>query len=102
MCNVHFLFDRHQYKGRFNWWEMATCHLRIPGIVQWHDFPASHHFPGPHDSAGKVPRAEMEQAEKFEQDRVYDYHCCYEFCMKYMAAPSAERAHKGTWGCNGT
>lgn len=56
---------RAQYKGRRNFFELSRCHLRHPGVAMWHDFPASHHYSGPHDNAGKTPRIMMQEANTF-------------------------------------
>ena len=92
----------HQYKGRFDLFDLSRAHLKVPGIEQWHDFPATSHFAGPHDGIGKTPTTMMEREETFENERVYDYHHCLQFCYKYLSKPSSESDHKGTWGCNGT
>ena len=129
---------RSQYKGRKNFMALGRSHLKDHGVLQLHDFPASHHYGGPHDNAGKVPRIRMSQDEAFEagkvmqlqyqwptimcaivpnpmcvlsclvlsclfvSERIYNYHCCYEFCVKYLSEPSNQRQDKkGTWGCNG-
>lgn len=49
------------------------------GMVMQHDFPASHHYCGPHDNAGKVPRDGMRRDEAFEKERIYNYHKCFEW-----------------------
>ena len=61
VCSVLFVVwhCRSQYKGRFNFWRLGHGHLEMNGISQWHDFPASHHFAGPHDSIGKHPGIEI-------------------------------------------
>ena len=82
----------------FGSWLMRIKH----GIHQWHNFPASHHFAGPHDNAGKVPRIKMKSEEAADRHRIYNYHLCYEFCKKHMAEPCDDKEHIGTWGCNGT
>jgi hypothetical protein len=92
---------RYQYKGRKNFWSIGRSHLENNGITQQQEFPASHHFPGPWDNAGKAPRAKMKKMEEAESERVYDYSKCLEFCEKHMAKPSSNDPHKGTWGCNG-
>ena len=71
------------------------------GVQQHHDFPASHHFGGPWDNGGKTPKIMMAAMEAAESERVYNYHCCLEFCEKHMAEPSPKDKHAGTWGCNG-
>ena len=103
VCSVLFVVwhYRSQYKGRFNFWRLGHGHLEMNGISQWHDFPASHHFAGPHDSIGKHPGIEIDRQEKFEKARLYDYDHCYEWCRKYMSAPSTDKNHSGTWACNG-
>jgi hypothetical protein len=45
---------------------LGRSHTKTHGVVQRHDFPASHHYGGPHDNAGKVPRIRMAQDEAFE------------------------------------
>ena len=50
---------------------------RPVGLVMEHDFPASHHYCGPHDNAGKVPRDGMKRDEAFEKNRIYDYDKCF-------------------------
>ena len=138
---------RSQYKGRKNFWEIGVAHITAD-LEQWHDFPASHHYAGPHDNAGKVPRSKMAQGwcvdvcartrtskslcrvrvgifnraspptrppslmpfylppssdVAFEKQSIYDYHCCYEYCKKYMAFPNKKSKDvSGTWGCNGS
>jgi hypothetical protein len=90
----------------------------------WHDFPASHHYSGPHDNAGKTPRIRMQNDTKFDRVRqtttinlllfcphmclslsqvgIYNYHQCFEYCRKYMSKPSKKQEDvRGTWGCNG-
>lgn len=54
------------------------------GVMQVHDFPQSHHYGGPYDNAGKVPRTKMRKAEAFETARISDYHACFNFCIKEM------------------
>jgi hypothetical protein len=63
--------------------EMASADTPF-GVFQVHDFPQSHHYGGPHDNAGKVPRTKMRRAEAFEKARISDYHACFEFCIKHM------------------
>jgi hypothetical protein len=93
---------RAQYKGRKNFWEIGMFHTKTE-LEQWHDFPASHHYSGPHDNAGKAPRIKMAKDVAFEKQSIYDYHCCYEYCKKHLAAPSEKSEDvQGTWGCNGT
>ena len=76
---IHLLDDhRHAMKSSQG---AAEAPLRV---LQIHDFPASHHYSGPHDNAGKAPRTRMRRAEAFETDRITDYHECYEFCIKNM------------------
>jgi hypothetical protein len=49
---------------------LGRSHLKDHGVLQLHDFPASHHYGGPHDNAGKVPRIRMSQDEAFEAGKV--------------------------------
>jgi hypothetical protein len=93
--------SRTQYKGRKNFWAIASSHLKSHGLSQEHDFPASHHYSGPHDNAGKTPRIKMKQDEAFGNARLYNYHCCYEYCVKEIPKPSRDGDDMGTWGCNG-
>ena len=71
------------------------------GITQENDFPASHHYCGPHDNAGKVPRVGMRRDEGFENARIYDYDKCYGWCVQNMPTPSKRTDEKGTWACSG-
>ena len=46
-----------QYKGRKNFNQIARFHVdSVDGVKIIHDFPAPHHYGGPHDNAGKWPR----------------------------------------------
>ena len=49
------------------------------GLIMEHDFPASHHYCGPHDNAGKVPRDGMRRDEAFENERIYNYDKCFKW-----------------------
>ena len=71
------------------------------GITQEHNFPASHHYSGPHDAAGKVPRIGMRRDEAFERNRIYDYHKCFGWCVANMPVPKRLTDGKGTFGCTG-
>jgi hypothetical protein len=52
-----------QYKCRQNLWQVARAHVdQETGVVQLHDFAATSHFGGPHDSVGKEFKREYKKA----------------------------------------
>ena len=76
----------YQYKGRQNFANLARFHEdHCKGVRQWHDFPASHHYSGPHDNAGKQPRIKMRRDEASGKSRCAPsvlLHLCYdEYCF---------------------
>jgi hypothetical protein len=97
-----------QFKGKKNF----ALNARVPyknshgfnlnPIHIHHDYPATGHFGGPHDNAGKQPRQLMQQVEAFGQERICNYAECYDFCVKDYAEPKGKpKESGGTWSCTG-
>ena len=98
--------DPTTYKGRKQFGRMVRWPRSAAdggeGNELHHNCLPAHHGAGAQDNAGKDPRRAMDRAIIHgKADTIYSYSKCYAWCVKYMARPSDDHDHRGTFGCNG-